>query len=107
MQFTHACLLFLFQRIKMLNIGSEHIKESQFELVIQVRDSQGNPTGKTKSFVTNNPAELELFYNRNSGKVKKKKKKADAATTEKEIKDGLKEVESHVEKIRKKRKLED
>lgn len=91
----------------MLNIGSENTKGSSFELVIQVRDSQGNPTGKTKTFVTDKAEELELFYNRNSGKFKKKKKKVEAATTEKEIKEGLKEVESHIEKIRKKRKLED
>lgn len=91
----------------MINIGSEQKQDCRFELVIQVRDSQGNPTGKTKSFYTDKADELELFFNRNAGKGRKKKKKAEAAVSEKEIKDGLKEVESHIEKIRKKKQLED
>lgn len=91
----------------MINIGSDQKQEHQFELVIQVRDAQGNPTGKTKSFVTNRAEELESYYNRNSGRLKKKKKKVEPAATDKEITEGLKEVENHIQKIRKKNKLED
>ena len=91
----------------MINIGSEEKQEYQFELVIQVRDAQGNPTGKTKSFLTNKAEELESYYNRNSGRLKKKKKKIEAATTDKQITEGLKEVENHIQKIRKQKQLED
>ena len=91
----------------MINIGSEEKQEYQFELVIQVRDAQGNPTGKTKSFLTNKAEELETYYNRNSGRLKKKKKKVEAATSEKQITEGLKEVENHIQKIRKQKQLED
>jgi Tfp pilus assembly protein PilE len=91
----------------MINIGSEQKQDYQFELVIQVRDAQGNPTGKTKAFLTNKADELETYYNRNSGRLKKKKKKAEAATTDKQVTEGLKEVENHIQKIRKQKKLED
>lgn len=91
----------------MINIGSDQKQDYQFELVIQVRDAQGNPTGKTKSFLTNKAEELESYYNRNSGRLKKKKKKVEAATSEKQITEGLKEIAQHIEKIRKQRKLED
>jgi hypothetical protein len=91
----------------MINIGSDQKQDYQFELVIQVRDAQGNPTGKTKSFLTNKAEELESYYNRNSGRLKKKKKKIEAATTDKQITEGLKEVENHIQKIRKQKQLED
>ncbi len=91
----------------MINIGSEEKQDYQFELVIQVRDAQGNPTGKTKSFLTNKADELETYYNRNSGRLKKKKKKVEAATTDKQITEGLKEISHHIEKIRKQKQLED
>lgn len=90
----------------MLNIGNFNKKEFDFELVILVRDRNGNPTGKKKYFGTNSPEELETIWIRNSMK-KKKKKKGGAAKTEKEIKVAIQEASAHIEKIRKSRKLED
>ena len=91
----------------MLNIGSEIKKSNRFELVVQVRDNEGMPTGKRKEFIANSGDELELYWNRNGGKVKKKRKKTAAAQTEYQIKEALKETETHIQKIRKARKLED
>jgi hypothetical protein len=91
----------------MLNIGSEVRQPNKFELVIQVRDSEGTPTGKKKTFFAESPAELEVLWNRNSGRVKKKRKKVVAAKTEAEIEIAVQEVNAHVEKIRKQRRLED
>jgi hypothetical protein len=91
----------------MINIGSEVRKTNRFELVVLVRDNEGLPTGKKKTFVTESPDELELLWNRNSGRVKKKRKKVNAAKTEKEIQTAVQEVSNHIEKIRKQRRLED
>lgn len=92
----------------MLSIGSEKKHSPQFELVVQIRDNKGFATGKTKSFVTEQPNELETIWNRYSGKIKKRrKKKVDAAKSNEDIKTALKETESHIQKIRKKKKLED
>jgi hypothetical protein len=48
---------------------------AKFELVLQVRDNNGFPTGKTKSFITDSAEELDKWYERNSGTKKNKKKK--------------------------------
>lgn len=58
---------------KKLNIETK--KTNKFEIVIQVRDHAGNPTGKTKSFITDNSEELETWYNRNAGNKKQKNTK--------------------------------
>jgi hypothetical protein len=91
----------------MLTIGSEVRRGNKFELVVQIRDNNGEATGKTKAFVADNGGELELQWNRNGGRLKKKRKKSQAAQTEADIQIALKETESHIEKIRKARKLED
>lgn len=91
----------------MLAIGSEVRKSNRFELVVQVRDGEGSPTGRTKHFVTDNPEELEVLWNRNSSKVNKKKKKVAAAAKEYQVAEALKEANAHIEKIRKARKLEE
>jgi hypothetical protein len=92
----------------MLTIGSDTKQKSKFELVVHQRDNKGNSTGKTKSFTTDSAEELELLWNRNSGKSRKKRhKKTEAAQGEKEIKEALKETQTHFEKIRKARKLEE
>jgi hypothetical protein len=91
----------------MLNIGSEIKRGNRFELVVQVRDNQGVPTGKKKQFVADSGDQLELHWNRNGGKVKKKHRKSSAAQSEHDIKEALKETETHIQKIRKARKLED
>lgn len=47
-----------------------------FELVLQVRDANGQPTGKTKVFSTNDPSDLEGFFVRNSSVPTERKKKS-------------------------------
>jgi hypothetical protein len=47
----------------------------EFEINLVVRDSNGNPTGKRKSFSTNDPYKLWVFFNRFQGRPKRKKKK--------------------------------
>jgi len=93
-----------------LNIGSQNASAFKtFELVVQVKDIEGNPTGDTKSFVTNEASKLHQFWLRNSGKPKKKKKNKDIgpASNTRQIEEGLKEVENYVKIVRSNRKLED
>lgn len=49
------------------NIVNKPKHAPKFELVLQIRDSLGNPTGKTKSFSTDYADQLESFYLRNAG----------------------------------------
>lgn len=56
-----------------INIQSRsHLKS--FELVMVMRDRDGNPTGKTRTIVTDESDKLYDFYMRNKGKPKRKKK---------------------------------
>lgn len=79
-----------------LSIGSEVIEQRRFELVMQVRDNQGKLTGRTKSIQTDNAADLETFFIRNSVVKKKKKKPGAAAKTSAEINQALQAIEKHV-----------
>lgn len=90
-----------------LDIGANTKTNKTFELVLQVRDKDGAPTGKTKQYFTDDPVKLHRFFIRNSGWSKKKRKKADAAKSHKEVEHGLKEAENYTKIIRRKRKLED
>lgn len=58
--------------MKKLNLGNSN-EDSNLEIVVQIRDKNGKPTGKTKSFMSDNPASISDFYNKQ--KVKKRKKK--------------------------------
>jgi len=49
--------------------------EKPYEIEILVRDSEGNPTGKKKTFKTDDPHKLWEFYNRHQGRPKRRKKK--------------------------------
>lgn len=82
-------------------------EKPRFELVILLKDSEGIPTGKRKSFTAEDGPTLARHWSTNNGLVKKKKKKIKAAKTEKEITEGLEEMVSYVEKIRKNKRLED
>jgi len=48
-----------------------------FEIVLQTRDLVGNPTGKTKSFRTDDGNELDDWYTKNSWKPLNPKKRRD------------------------------
>jgi hypothetical protein len=45
-----------------------------YEITIIVRDSQGKPTTRTRSFATNSPYSLAKFWYRNQPVVKNKNK---------------------------------
>ena len=51
-------------------------QSSSFEIELVVRDFEGNPTGQTRSFVSDNPYKVWEFYQRQQGKPKRKHKKS-------------------------------
>lgn len=58
----------------MKKLKLEENTKPRYELVIQVRDSLGNPTGKTKNISTDKADELDTFLQRNVGTIKNKNK---------------------------------
>lgn len=91
-----------------LEIGSRTEKNPKsFELVMALRDKQGNPTGITKSFQTDDVSKLHEFWIRNSGQPKKKKKRNTDAATGNDVANAVKEAEHYTNNIREKRNLED
>lgn len=50
---------------------SKQIESSEYELVLVLRDANGQPTGR-KNYSTDSPYKLSQFYLRNQGKPKKK-----------------------------------
>ena len=63
-----------------------------FEIVLQVRDSKGNLTGKTKTFASDSAEKLAEFYSRNSTKPKRKRRTDGPLPTAKEADKILKDV---------------
>lgn len=57
---------------KKLQLGNKPTRT--FEIVVQLRDRKGNPTGRTKSFSHDNPAKIAEFWNRMRGRPKRKRK---------------------------------
>jgi len=52
------------------------IKDSKlFEIVLDIKDSQGNPTGKRKSYSSDDPYKIWKFWMQYQGKPKRRKKK--------------------------------
>ena len=60
--------------MKKLNLGNSN-EDSNLEIVVQIRDKNGKPTGKTKSVMSDNPSSISDFYNKQKGKKRKKKNK--------------------------------
>ena len=91
-------------------IGTNKDSEKSFELVVLVKDNQGNPTGKKKSITSDAGSDLDKFwwrYNGHNKLDKKKRKQGNAAKSEQDIKVGIKEAENYTKKVRDKRGLED
>ena len=65
-----------------LDFRSAPSNSPSFELVIEILDSQGNPTGKRKSYGSDDADKVSNFWQRNKGNYKKKKKKTQTATKE-------------------------
>ena len=82
----------------------ERKEESKmFELVMCVRDKDGNKTTRTKSVSTDSPQKLWEFYNRMNPRVKKKKKRKSKAANRAQLKEAQVELEQHYEELDKKR----
>ena len=86
--------------LKFSDQQSSTVYRPTLELVVQIRDAMGVPTGRTKSFITDSPEQLDNFWQRNGGKpIKKKKrktaKKKEFIPTAKEAEGILKEVSSY------------
>tara|TARA_Y100001938_G_C8030464_1_gene400350 strand:- start:314 stop:520 length:207 start_codon:yes stop_codon:yes gene_type:complete len=58
--------------MKKLDFNSSQ-ENSNIEIVLQVRDKNGNPTGRTKAFSSDNARGVSDFYNKQ--KVTKSKKR--------------------------------
>jgi len=60
-----------------LNIGSqsEDLDSGDFELVVQIRNYKGEPTGKTKSIRHSDPVKIAEFWHRMTGKPKRRKRR--------------------------------
>ena len=44
-----------------------------YEITVQIRNATGEPTGRTKTYKTDDPFKLWQFWMRNKGKPKRKK----------------------------------
>jgi len=59
-----------------LNFDTKETQKSSVEIILQVRDKNGNPTGKTKAYTGSNCRDMSDWYNKqNSNKKKRKRKK--------------------------------
>ena len=83
------------------NKFSNNSLNKPFELVVQLKDSQGKPTGRTKSFATDNPEKMDELWHRHGQVTKKKRKKAKAAIEPKDIKEGVEAANEYSKKINK------
>ena len=59
--------------MKELNFNSNE-KQNSIEIVLQVRDKNGKPTGKTKNFASESHSELSGWYEKQKNGRKKRKK---------------------------------
>ncbi len=62
-----------------------------FEIDLVIKDSQGNPTNKRRSFSSDDASRIWEFWMRYQGKPKKRRRKTKAATA-KEAEKLLKEI---------------
>ena len=66
----------------LFNNKRDHHKK--FEIVIAVRDKDGNPTGKKKSLSSEKPEDLSSFIEKNKPRRKKKKRNRNRKNIKKE-----------------------
>ncbi len=64
----------------MLNFNNSHT----FEIVIDILDMYGNPTGKKKNISSDKADKISEFWNRNRGHRRKKRSKIDDSAASKE-----------------------
>jgi hypothetical protein len=59
-----------------LNFHNNSEDSPRIEIVIQIRDHNGNPTGKTKSYSSDKVSEASSWYDKQRQKKRKRKRKA-------------------------------
>ena len=89
-------------------LDTQEIWLPEYELIMHMRDSFGQPTGRTKSIKSGDPNKLDEFWNRYQGKPKRKKKrkqakKGDYIPTSKETQQIVQEVNKYAETVSKNR----
>ena len=84
-----------------LEFGKDSQETRTFGITVQIRDAQGNPTGRTKTFYHDHPDKLSDFYHRHRGKPKRKKK--GKAAKSKDVDKILKDVAEYAENKQTKR----
>ena len=62
-----------------LRLLEEDVESKTFEITITLKDSRGNPTGKTKTYKTDSAYKLWKFYMNHQGKPKRRKKPGNPA----------------------------
>ena len=58
-----------------LNFNNNSEDSPKIEIVLQVRDHNGNPTGKTRSYCSDDYSKASQWYSKQASKKRKKKKK--------------------------------
>lgn len=79
------------------DLDIKHRSSPSLEINLIVRDSEGNPTGRRKSFRTNSPFKLWSFWARHQGRPKRKKnkpKKGEKLPTDQEAQKIMKDMYS-------------
>jgi hypothetical protein len=56
-----------------LTPNTEPVESKDYEITVQVRNSKGEITGKTKTFASDNPYQISKFWNKYRPISKKKK----------------------------------
>jgi len=86
-----------------LTFGDKAQPKYTYEIVVQIRDAQGNPTGKTKSFSSDYPDKISNFWHRMHGKPKRKRRKEGALPKGKEADKLAKEAGQYAKSKQQKR----
>ena len=58
-----------------LNFNNNSEDSPKIEIIVQVRDHNGNPTGKTRSYCSDDYSKASQWYSKQAPKKRKKKKK--------------------------------
>jgi len=61
--------------MKEINFNQSASRSSKVEVTVQIRDGNGNPTGKTKTYGADSCRDVSDWYNKQKTSKKKKRKK--------------------------------
>ncbi len=60
-----------------LSFDKDKKSQKKIEITIQVRDKNGKPTGKTKTFGSDTVSEISTWYDKQKPRKKRKRKRED------------------------------